>query len=489
MHRINMPTRNTVAACLSIAGLLLSLAAPAAPSARSVVKTKAGASSSSEPSAEFAEDMVTQGRDIFRFDTFGDEQFWGDTLHLHQAIQGARFGGIGPGVTPNAALGLGLKVDVDALPAETVQALVAGQVNLDDVATTLALLKLNAVVGVKGNFNPDGTLQSVGITCALCHSTVNDSLTHGVGHRLDGWANRDLNVGAIIASAPNLQPFVDLLKTVIPTVDADMVKSVLNSWGPGKFDAELLFDGKAFNTQQATNGVSTSSEKKPVPGATLLPNAFGLVGSNLHTWTGDWGSVPYWNALVAVLEMRGVGNFFDPRLDEQSKFPIAAANKDKFGHVSVDPDEDQVTSKLPALHFYQLALAAPKPVAGVDFDAAAADRGDELFSGKANCSSCHVEPLWTEPGLNMHSPKEMKIDDFQANRAPGDGYKTMNLAGIFVRERDLFMDPDPLNKKGRFYHDGRFKKLLDVVDSYNSRFNLGLTDAEKKDLVEYLKSL
>lgn len=194
--------------------------------------------------------------------------------------------------------------------------------------------------------------------------------------------------------------------------------------------------------------------------------------------------MPYWNAFVAVLELRGVGTFFDPRLDNADKFPIAAAKG--FGHISVDPDEDKVTPKLPALHVYQLALPAPKPKAGVDFDAEAAERGDELFGGKAKCGSCHVEPLWTEPGWNLHTPDEMKIDGFQANRAPGDAYKTTNLAGIFVRERGLFMRPE---NKGRFYHDGRFKTLLDVVNSYDERFRLGLSDQEKRDVVEYLKSL
>jgi mono/diheme cytochrome c family protein len=335
----------------------------------------------------------------------------------------------------------------------------------------LALLKQDAVLGVKGTFNSDGSLKSVGLTCALCHSTVNDSLAPGVGERLDGWANRDLDVGAIIALAPNLQPVVDLLKVVHPDITDSQVRDVLRSWGPGKFDAELVLDGKAF-----------TPEGKPA--ATLLPNAFGLAGHNLHTWTGDWGTVTYWNAFVAVLELHGVGTFFDPRLDNADKFPIAAAKG--FGHISVDPEEDQVTSKLPALHVYQLALPTPKPKAGVDFDAEAAKRGDELFGGKAKCGSCHIEPLWTEPGWNLHTPEEMKIDAFQANRAPGDAYKTMNLEGLFVRERGLFMRPE---NRGRFYHDGRFKTLLDVVNSYNERFDLGLNNQEKRDIVEYLKSL
>jgi len=342
-----------------------------------------------------------------------------------------------------------------------------GKVNLDDPATTLALLKLNAVVGVQGFFTADGkALRSVGITCAFCHATVNDAIAPGIGQRLDGWANRDLNVGAIVALAPNLQPVATLLGTDVPTV-----QKVLNSWGPGKFDAELFLDGKAFRPDGGS-------------AATLLPNAYGLAGFNLHTWTGGWGTVTYWNAFVANLEMHGKGTFFDPRLDDAAKFPIAAANK--FGHLRTDPDADQITAKLPALQFYQLALPAPKPRPGVDFDAAAAQRGDELFNGKAQCGTCHVEPLWTEPGWNEHKAADIGIDSFEANRSPDNAYKTMNLAGLFVRERGLFMQPA---NKGRFYHDGRFATLLDVVNHYNAFFNLGLTDVEKSDLVEYLKSL
>src|SRR5581483_2621828 len=188
-----------------------------------------------------AAQLIAQGRQIFRNDTYGDEAFWGDTLQLHQAIQGEKFGGVGPGVSPKMALSLGLKVDMNALPASLVQQIKAGQVNLDDPATTLALLKLNSVVGVKGFFNPNGSLKSVGLTCAICHSTVNDAFAPGIGARLDGWGNKDLNVGAIAATAPNLQPVATLLGT-----DVDTVKKVLNSWGPGKYDAELFLDGKAF---------------------------------------------------------------------------------------------------------------------------------------------------------------------------------------------------------------------------------------------------
>ena len=425
--------------------------------------------------------LIQQGRQIFRFDTFGDEAFWGGKLRLHETVNQ---------LTPRQALALGLKVDSAALPPEVIQAIQNGTVNLDDPTVTRLLIKLKAVLGVAGFFNPDGTLKSIGLTCAVCHSTVDDSLAAGIGHRVDGLANRDLNIGAIAASAPNLQPVVNLLRLADPGITAAQVRAVLNSWGPGKFDAELVLDGKAFNPRQITNGVVTGTN---VTGAALIPNARGLAGHNLHTWEGGWGTVSYWNAFVAVDEMHGKGTFFDERFDNAAQFPIAA--KAKLGHVAANPDDDQVTSKLPALHFYQLALPAMEPRPGIDFDAQAAERGDELFSGKANCNRCHREPLWTEPGWNQHTPAEMKIDGFEARRAPASidaqgkavhGYTTMNLAGIFVRERGLFMFPQ---NKGRFYHDARFKTLLDVVNSYDARFTLGLSDQEKHDLVEYLKSL
>jgi len=423
-----------------------------------------------------ANDLFDNGRNTFRFDTFGDESFWGGTLQLHQAIEGANLGGVGPGISPNTALGLGLKVDVDALPRPLINQINQGRVNLDDPATTIALLRLNAVVGVQGFFQGNA-LNSVGLTCAVCHSTVDNSLAFGIGHRLDGWANRDLDVGKVIAAAPDLSFYANLLG-----VSQSTVRTVVNAWGPGKFDAELFLDGKAFNPQQVTDGVVTGTN---VPGATLLPNAFGLAGFNQHTWTGAWGSIPYWNAFVAALDMHGVGRFFDPRLNNAAKFPIAAANG--FADLPhIDPDDDRVTKKLPELQFYQLAIPAPAPEPGVDFNVAAAARGDELFSGKANCNNCHVEPLWTEPGWNLHTPAEIGIDSFEADRAPDGVYKTMNLAGIFVRENGRFMR---VSNKGRFYHDGRFATLLDVVNHYNTRFSLGLTDMEKSDLVEYLKSL
>lgn len=432
-----------------------------------------------DPTAANAVGLVAQGREIFRFDTFGDEAFWGDTLQLHRAIEGAALGGVGPGLSPRAALAAGLKIDADALPQQLLQQLRKGRVNLDDPAVTLALLKLNAVVGVTGFFNSSGSLKSLGLECAFCHSTVDASHpelcagahtpnpgTGCIGHRLDGWPNRDLNVGAVISLAPDLSAVAGLLG-----VSQDTVRKVLASWGPGKFDAELFLDGKAFNPKQVTDGVATGTN---VPGASLIPPAFGLGGVNLHTWVG-WGSVPHWNAFVAALEMHGVGRFWDPRLNDAAQFPIAAKNG--FGDLPhISPDDDRITSKLAALQFYQLAIPAPLPRPG-SFDPAAAARGDALFSGKANCNSCHVEPLWTDPGWNLHTPSEICIDSFAADRAPDHRYRTSPIGDLFT------------HLKGGFYHDGRFATLAAVVDHYNTCMKLGLASSEKSDLVQYLLSL
>ena len=435
-------------------------------------------STKSNPVVENAAQKIEQGQQTFRFDTFGDEVFWGDTLKLHQAIEGAKLGGVGPGVSPATALAVGLKIDVDALPRHLVEEIEKGKVNLSDPAVTLALLQLNAVVGVNGVFNSSGTLKSVGIQCALCHSTVDNSnpaLCFGqltpnpgtgcIGHRLDGWPNRDLNVGKIVSLAPNLSVVADLLSTNQTTV-----RNVLNTWGPGKFDAELLLDGKAFNSQQITDGAVTGTA---VSGASLIPPAFGLGGVNLHTWVG-WGSVPHWNAFVANLEMHGMGRFFDPRLNDATQFPIAAAHG--FADLPhINPDDDLITKKLAALQLYQLSIPAPNST--VPFDQAAAARGDELFSGKAGCNNCHVEPLWTEPGWNLHQADDVCIDHFQADRGPDHRYRTSPIGAIST------------HLKGGFYHDGRFADLNAVVDHYNTCMSLGLTDGEKSDLIQYLLSL
>jgi hypothetical protein len=405
-----------------------------------------------------AEQAIKDGRQTFRFDTFGDEAFWGDQLKLHLAIEGSRFGGVGAGVSPRTALAVGLKVDVDQLPVGIRNQLVAGTLDLDDPANTLELLKVNAVIGVTGFFNPDGTMKSIGIQCAFCHTAVDDSLATGIGHRLDGWANRDLNVGAIVALSPDLTPFTSLLGA-----DDATVRTVLNGWGPGKFDAELVLDGKTARP----GGLPGSS-------ATLIPPIFGLAGVNLHTWTG-WGSATHWNAFVANLEMHGKGTFYDPRLNDATQFPIAAGAG--FGNVRpASLDEDRITPKLANLHLYQLALQAPAAPAGT-FDQAAAARGKLLFNGRAQCATCHVPPLFTEPGWNMHTPAEVGIDSFQADRAPDRRYRTAPLKGLWSHQ------------KGGFYHDGRFATLLDVVQHYNSVLALGLSAQESADLVEYLKSI
>jgi len=261
-------------------------------------------------------------------------------------------------------------------------------------------------------------------------------------------------VGAIIALAPDLSPLTKLLG-----VDEATVKKVLASWGPGKFDAELNLDGKGFRPDGK-------------PAATLIPAAYGLAGVNNHTWTGGWGTVTYWNAYVANLELQGQGTFFDERLMDAKKYPVAA----RAGFGNKRSKKDMVTAKLGALHFYQLAIPAPTPPAG-SFDRAGAVRGEKLFAGKAQCAVCHVPPLFTEPGWNTHKASDIGIDDFQAKRSPDETYRTAPLKGIWARQ------------KGGFYHDGRFAKLIDVVNHYDNVKKLSLTEGEKTDIVQYLLSL
>jgi len=260
-------------------------------------------------------------------------------------------------------------------------------------------------------------------------------------------------VGAIIALAPDLSVPAGLLG-----VDQATVRTVLNSWGPGKFDAELFLDGKPFQP----NGKSA---------AVLIPPAFGLAGVNLGTWTG-FGSTTYWNALVSNLEMHGQGTFYDPRLNDALQYPVAV----KAGSNDVRNDPDLITSKLAALHFYQLAIPAPKPTVNIA-SANMVAHGKEIFEGQGQCARCHVPPLFTEPGYNMHTPEEIGIDDFQASRSPTKMYRTAPLKGLFTHE------------KGGFYHDGRFATLQAVVDHYDSVLNTGLTAEDKADLIAYLKTL
>jgi hypothetical protein len=293
----------------------------------------------------------------------------------------------------------------------------------------------------------------MGIQCALCHSTVDDSFAPGIGRRRDGWAARDLNIGVIVSLAPNLKPFTDLLG-----VDVDTVKKVLTSWGPGRFDAELDKDGKAFRPDGKQAG-------------TLIPPAFGLAGVNLHTWTG-FGSVPYWNAYVGASEMHGAGTFVDQRLDNKDQYPVAA----KSGAGNTRGTPDRLTSKLAALHIYQLSIPAPKAPAGT-YDKVAFGRGKTVFDGAGKCATCHVPPLFTEPGHNLHAPSEIGVDSFQADRSPTHMYRTAPLAGLWSHQ------------KGGFYHDGRFATLPDVVNHYDVQLNLNLSGTQKNDLVEYLKGI
>ncbi len=394
--------------------------------------------------ARAAQSMLDEGKKTFRYETFGSEAFWGDALRLHKAIAGEKNGGVGPGVSPKTALSVGLKVDADALPDALKKQLKAGKVNFDDPATTIALLKLNAVVGVTAFTNPDGGVNSMGIQCAFCHSTVDNSLAPGIGKRLDGWANRDLNVGAIVSLAPNLKPFTDLLG-----VDVATVKKVLASWGPGRYDAELDKDGKAFRPDGGQAG-------------TLLPPAFGLAGVNLATWTG-FGSVTYWNAYVAGTQMHGAATFYDPRFNNKDQYPVSA----KSGAGNTRNVPDKATAKLAALHFYQLSIPAPKAPAG----------SYDIFNGPGKCATCPVPPLFTEPGQNLHAAGEIGIDSFQADRSPTHMYRTAPLAGLWTHQ------------KGGFFHDGRFATLTDVVDHYNTQFKLNLDDAQRKELIEYLKGI
>lgn len=400
---------------------------------------------------ENADDLFKKGQAVFRFETFGDEAFWTDKLQLHKVIADEKHGGTGKGMSPREALALGLKVDLAILPKWVRRKIQEGSF-LDDPWVTLQLLKINAVVGVKAGFDGEGNLTRIGVTCASCHSTVDHF--SGIGKRLDGWPNRDLDVGKIISLAPDKSALVKLL-----SMDTASINKVLLSWGPGKYDAEFNLDGKGFRP----DGKSA---------ATLIPEAFGHAGHNLHTWTGGWGNVTYWNAYVANLQLMGEGVFYDKRLMDAKKYPVAA----KAGFGNKRGDTDHVSSKLAALQFYQLAMPAPKAPKG-SYDEAAAERGSVLFTSKAKCATCHVPPLFAEPGWNTHTADEICIDDFQSSRSPENSYVTQGLKGLWA------------HSKGGFYHDGRFATLLDVVNHYNKCKSLGLTESEKSDLVEYLKSL
>jgi len=368
--------------------------------------------------------LAAQGQNIFRFDTFGDESFWTDVLQMNQVIQSA--------VDPVTALSVGLKVDADALPAAVVAGIQDGSVSLTSPDTTIALLKLKAVVGVSGTVETIAgrdTLTHVGITCAICHSTVDDSFAKGIGKRLDGWPNVDLNPGAIIALSPAL---------------AADVKAVYNSWGPGKYDPRYNQDG--------------------LNGPQVIPPAYGLLGVHRISATGDGDDIAYWNRYVSVTQMGGHGSFMEPRT----------------GVSVTNPPDDLVTAKLPALQEYQLSLAAPPPPPG-SFDAIAAQRGAQVFAGAGQCAKCHSGPTFTDANMRLHDPSEVVSEPEPAGapsyalRSATKKYRTAPLRGIWQHPP--------------YFHNGSAPTLDAVVELYDTRKALGLTATQKSDLVEYLKSL
>jgi mono/diheme cytochrome c family protein len=386
-----------------------------------IVTTALATAVAEKPQATRDAALVAKGKQIFRYDTFGDEAKWTDLLRMHEVIRTS--------VDPLTALSVGLKVDVDALPAAVRRALRQGTIDLKSPATTVALLKLDAVVGLKGTVEPVGSvdrLTSVGITCALCHSTVDDSFAPGIGRRLDGWPNRDLDPGAIIALSPAVQA---------------PEKAVLRAWGPGMYDPRHNIDGLS----------------KPV----VIPPAYGLDGIHRITFTGDGNRIRYWNRYVAVTQMGGLGRFSDRRLDLDIR----------NGTVNL------VNRKLQALQAYQLSLHAPAPPAG-SFNAMAAQRGKQVFEGKGRCASCHVGPTFTDANTRLHPPAdsmaEPEFPSYAARSATGM-YRTTPLRGIWQHPP--------------YFHDGSAATLEQVVRTYDRRRALGLTEAQIRDLVAYLKSL
>ena len=380
-----------------------------------------GGHSGPAPAGAPPADLVAEGRQVFRHDTFGDEALWTDQLRLHEAIE--------QGLSPKAALAAGLKVDAEALPPALVQSIREGKVDLDSPATTVALLKLDAVVGVKGTVetvNGRDRLRRVGVTCALCHSTVDDSFSAGIGKRLDGWANRDLDPGAVIALSPAL--------------DARR-KALYRSWGKGRYDPRFNQDGIS----------------KPV----VIPPAFGLAGVGRTTFTGDGNDIAYWNRYVAVTQMGGQGSFHEPRT----------------GVSVTNGTQDLVSARLPALQAYQLSLAAPPPPAG-SYDVAAAERGRALFAGAGRCASCHTGSTFSDANLRLHPPEDSMAEPEQpsyAARSATKMYRTTPLRGNWQHPP--------------YFHNGAAATQEDVVATYNQRRNLGLSAQDIRDLAQYLRSL
>ncbi len=373
--------------------------------------------------------FLAEGQKIFRFETFGDETQWTDTLKMNEVIQAA--------VDPTTALSVGLKVDAEALPPAVVAGIQDGSISLTDPQTTLALISLNAVLGVKGTVETgaDGklALTRVGITCALCHSTVDNSFAPGIGKRLDGWPNRDLIPGAIIALSPAL------------TAEQ---KAVYNSWKPGFYDPRFNVDG--------------------INGPVVIPPAFGLQDIHKVVFTGDGDDLAYWNRYVAVVQMGGHGNFTDERIGSKGGVNVTHGT------------DDLVSDKLAGLQAYQLSIAAPPPPAG-SFDTAAAARGKVLFDGKAGCATCHSGPKFTDANERLHEVSEVPSEPeaagvpSYASRTATKMYRTSPLRGVW--------------QHAPYFHNGSAATLEDVVEKYNAKQSLQLTSAEVKDVAQYLKSL
>ena len=384
------------------------------------------------PAEQPEESKRREGQEIFRFDTFGDEQLWTDVLRMHEVLAN---------VDPVTALAVGLKVDVEALPASVTAALRAGQVDLKNPAVTIELLRLNAVVGVKGSVDANGRLTGVGVTCALCHSSVDNSFAPSIGRRLDGWANTALNVGAIVALSPALD---------------DATKAEFRAWGPGKYDPRHhAFDG--------TKLIALNSPSLPI----VIPPIYGLRGVGFETFAAD-GPISYWNSYVGVGQMGGQGSFSDPRIG-----------------LTIEQTPDLVTPKLAALLAYQLSLRAPNPDRGT-FDAAAAARGKDVFRNQARCASCHQGPALTDVLNNvlrggrdltpfLHDPASVGQDPAYAQRTATGKYRTTPLRG--------------LQQHAPYFHDGSAPTLNAVVEHYVRLFGLNLTPGQRTDLIEYLKSL
>ncbi len=487
----------------------------------------AACSSDDNPTGPAAVSQIDEGKQIFRFDTFGDEATWTNKLQMNTVIQSA--------VDPLTAASVGVKIDVDALPAAVVQGIQNGTIKLNDPQTTLALLQLNAVVGLQGKVSTgsDGKLKldRVGITCALCHSTVSKNVTvtakgdpgvadgtvlipQGiVGHRLDGWPNRDLNPGAIIALSP----------AVANTPQA----AVYKSWGPGKYDARFnmfLNTIDPLTGQQrglstfAVSGASTSPDGTTNtydPFAVEIPPAYGLAGINKEIYTGDGdqahepvGPVAYWNRYVSVTQMGGIGTFDDPRLDELGMIPV---NHITDG-TNVDNLPDQVTSALPALQAYQLSIPAPNvsdsafaaeaQALEVKLDPSAVGRGEGIFKGKlGTCASCHSGTLFTDANGTLHprSASAARDTSFVLLSATQE-WRTSPLKGIW-QHPPYFHDGSGacVTATGKCSNGSDIGSLASagvvtrdlacVVSMYNTKLNLGLTAAQQSDLVQYLESL